>query len=133
MINKKAAFTLIEITIVMVILGVLASLALTSSRGVLEKVRSAEGRQILTALLGAQHVIFLETGDYATDPTELEIEILTKPNNFAFPTVSADPLVSIARDTGDYTLSINEDGIISCDDEGGDTCSKIGCPEGVCN
>ena len=117
-------FTLIEIMTVIITVGVLAGLALPRFGTVVERTRSAEGVQILTALLNAQRMHELETGVFTSDPDLLDVEISAAPDNFNAPTVlAADPatatavaarIVRQAGTPGGYTLSIQVDGTITC-------------------
>src|SRR3989338_9025198 len=61
-IHKKSSFTLLEMMTVMIILTVIGGLALPRYQSVVERSRSAEGVQILTTLLAAQHRFRLESG-----------------------------------------------------------------------
>lgn len=56
--NRNSAFTLTEVVAVIIIIGVLANLALPRYHIFVERMRAAEGMQILTALLGAQNAFF---------------------------------------------------------------------------
>ena len=51
---NQYAFTLIEILITVIIIGVLASIALPNFYIAVEKVKSAEGVSLLTAILSAE-------------------------------------------------------------------------------
>jgi hypothetical protein len=82
---------------------------------------------LLTALLGAQKAFEFENGTYTASLAVLDIDFPTPPSNFAMPTVAnnANAVASITR-TGGYTLSIDEDGNISCSNNGGITCGRAG-------
>jgi prepilin-type N-terminal cleavage/methylation domain-containing protein len=60
--RKVQAYTLMEVMVTMVVITVVASLALPKYNTVVEKSRSAEGVQILTALCSAQQRYALEIG-----------------------------------------------------------------------
>jgi len=131
----KKAFTLVEVIIVVIILGIIASFALPRYTTVVERSRSNEGVQILMALLGAQRRHALENGSYkagtgaggAIVDGDLDIDIPV-PDNFAIPVIINNPnnVASITR-TGLYTLSIDEDGTITCADIGANTfCARMG-------
>ena len=124
----KNGVTLMEIIIVTIVLGGLAAVSLPRYTTGLEKSRSGEGVQLLTALLNAQKALQQSTGAYAGagELNKLEITINT-PKYFNTPTISANTasLASIQSISGGYTLSINQDGIISCNPSGG-TCQKMG-------
>ena len=125
------AFTLMEIIIVVVILGILAGIALPKVVGPHERMISSEGMNILTVLLGAQKNYAAEHSNaYAAgDPnTVLDITIPTS-THFDAPTVAnANPIASIKRDDGTYTLNIDDDGVIWCAGAG---CAAIHCTRGA--
>jgi type IV pilus assembly protein PilE len=106
-----------EVMVVMIILGVLATVALPSYSTHIERVRSAEGVQSLTALLSAQKRYQLENSAYSASLANLDIDIAAS-NNFNVPTVanSAGAVASIVRNSGTvpYTLSINDTGTVAC-------------------
>jgi len=72
----KKGFTLLELIIVIVILGVLASLGITQYTKVVEKGRTAEARMILGQLRTAQRAYYLEHSSY-TDIDNLSVEAPT--------------------------------------------------------
>ncbi|MCK4881998.1 MAG: hypothetical protein KAS92_03135 [Candidatus Omnitrophica bacterium] len=113
--------------VTIIIVGVLASLALPRFGGVLERVRAAEGVQILTALLGAQKVYEAENGNYSAVLADLDISI-DRAENFNIGTIvvqnNAANVAAITSTVG-YVLSIDEDGFIGCVD-GAVTCVAAG-------
>ena len=116
--STKHGFTLLEITIVVIIGAILAAVGIPKYTGAVEKSRASEGTYILGTLLAAQERYFLEKGSFASDPATLDVEIPT-PKNFNAPSVSsgcatAAACATIARNTGAYTLSIDRDGDITC-------------------
>ncbi len=127
--KKNNGFTLTEITTVVIIVGALAGLALPRFGSTIERVRAAEGVQILTALLGAQRTYELEEGSYATSEGALDIEITSAANFNVASIVIANNAANVAQidRTGGYTLSIDEDGVISCACAAcGISCAKAG-------
>jgi prepilin-type N-terminal cleavage/methylation domain-containing protein len=58
-------FTLVELIIVVIIVGILASIGLTQYNKVVERSRAAEARMILGTLRSAQMGAMFETGSYA--------------------------------------------------------------------
>ncbi|MBN1869623.1 MAG: prepilin-type N-terminal cleavage/methylation domain-containing protein [Candidatus Omnitrophica bacterium] len=130
--KSYGGFTLTEVVVTIIIVGVLASLALPRFNVVFERVRAAEGVQILTALLQAQKAYEVEWGVYSTSLGILDVEIDRASNFNLPPTVAnpanplANPIATIQR-TGSYTLGINENGDILCTDGGGGfTCAEAG-------
>ena len=72
--REQSAFTLIELIFAIVIIGVLASLAIPRYTYTMEKMRLAEGLQILETLRSAQDAYRTETGTYANDPDLLDVD-----------------------------------------------------------
>ncbi|MFH1281473.1 MAG: prepilin-type N-terminal cleavage/methylation domain-containing protein [Candidatus Omnitrophota bacterium] len=62
----RKGFTLVELIIVIIIVGILASVGMTQYTKVVEKGRAAEARMMLGTLRSAEIVEFTETGAYAT-------------------------------------------------------------------
>ena len=60
----KKGFTLVELIIVVIIVGILASLGLTQYNKVVEKSRAAEARMILGTLRSAEVAEYNENGSY---------------------------------------------------------------------
>ncbi|PIQ87845.1 MAG: hypothetical protein COV73_01975 [Candidatus Omnitrophica bacterium CG11_big_fil_rev_8_21_14_0_20_43_6] len=60
----RRGFTLIELIIVIIIVGILATIGMTQYTKVVEKGRAAEARQILGSLRSAQNAYYLEYGLY---------------------------------------------------------------------
>ena len=130
--NRTEGFTLTEIMVVVIIVGVLASVTLPRFTGVMERFRAAEGVQILTALLLAQKAYEAEYGVYSAVLADLDVSIDRAENFNLPPSVAnpadpeANPIATITR-TGSYTLGINEEGTISCTNGGmGFTCAQAG-------
>ena len=132
-------FTLVELLIVMVIIGVLATIAIPKYNASIERSRATEGITNLERLSSEANAIYeLEgarppsyTAQYPSDiSSRIGINEIIKSNFFNAPTVtrnSANQLtVSIARKSGSgysYTLSmVNSNG-----EPGDPTCSGTDC------
>src|SRR5438105_1999152 len=72
---KNHGFTIIEIVIVVIILGLVAALAIPKIIAPNEYVVSSEARHILTVLLGAQKQYQLENAAYATSINNVDITL----------------------------------------------------------
>lgn len=72
--RKQSAFTLIELMIAIVILGVLAGLVIPAYNSYLQKSRMTEADKNIVALKLAQEEFYLENNEYfeGTDTAELE-------------------------------------------------------------
>lgn len=135
--RENRAFTLIELIVVIVVVGVLAGLAVPRFSNTIEKSRIAEAINILATLRDAQEVYRLENPGYTADPADLDVTIPAS-QNFKAPTLAAaDPVASIERDAGgyQYTLTIDADGTVICGgtENPANICATLGCPGGTCN
>lgn len=73
----RKGFTLIELIIVIIIVGILASVGLTQYTKVVEKGRAAEARLILGSLRTAQISYYMENGAYTASVASLGVEAPT--------------------------------------------------------
>ena len=125
-------FTLAEVLVVVIIIGVLASLTIPRYQIAVESIRAKEGVQILIALLGTERDYLIENGVYTNDLNQLGIEIPASPNFnspswCAFPSVCSSYGGSIQRRDNSYTLYISQEGEITCTGGNG-ICTKMGYP-----
>lgn len=116
----KKGFTLIELLIVMVIVGVLVTVALPKYKVAMEKGRGLEGISNAAAVSEAANVYFVRNGNSYENVTTsgfLDTAGVTKSKHFNEPSVSssgASVTVSVVRNGGLYTISfVNTDGEIS--------------------
>jgi prepilin-type N-terminal cleavage/methylation domain-containing protein len=124
-INQKRGMTLIEITVAVIIVSVLSGLAIPKFLIHLERTRAAEAVQLLESLYKAQTAFFYENQAYTSTLTSLEIDIPAL-QSFNAPVVSTtDPIVSLSRSNGSYTIRISSTGVFSCI-PAGTTCTKLG-------
>ena len=123
--RRVVGFTLIEVIVVAMIIGVLAVLAIPQYFVTIEKFRSSEGASILTSLLAAEKRYFIESETYTGNLNALDVTIPAATlQYFNAPTVSGgDPIASISRNNGSYALSISLSGEISC---AGAMCANLG-------
>lgn len=79
MLNKdttmRRGFTLIEMIIVIIIIGIIATLGLTQYAEVVERARAAEAMMILGGIRTLQEAYKLEHGTYASDIGDLPVTV----------------------------------------------------------
>jgi prepilin-type N-terminal cleavage/methylation domain-containing protein len=130
----KKGFTLLELIIVIIILGVLASLAVPQYINAVERGRLGEALSLLGLIRSSQMRYYAQFGCYSYDYSGLDADF-TRPNYFTT-TTSADPAIATVTrlstptpPLGVYIMSIDANGIINCSgDDTRDACTKVGYP-----
>jgi prepilin-type N-terminal cleavage/methylation domain-containing protein len=125
--RRRGAFTLLEIIVVTIILGVIAALAVPRMGQTMERMRAEHGRQVLLTLYGAQKRYWQENGHtYANGTDQLDIDLRPDPN-FTFEVLNVNPIARANRDSGswvgDYVLEISDAGTVTCTGSG---CARLG-------
>ena len=72
---NKSGFTLIEILIVVLIIGLLTSIALPGYRKAVEKSKASEALSNLSALSKSEHSFYLAKNKYTQDFSDLDIQL----------------------------------------------------------
>ena len=80
--TKKSGFSLVELTIVVVILGVLATFAVPRFMSSVERTKAAEAYSYLSEMESAQSRYNAENGKYANSTRKLDID-LQRPEFFS--------------------------------------------------
>lgn len=121
--NYKKGFTLIELIIVIVVIGILATIALPRYSKVVERARVAEAKSMLSAIRNAQYRYYSQYSNYTDDKNMLDIEI-DDGKYFSFSVVSGpDSLATASRqdvELGEYLpyfITIDEDGTLNITDD----------------
>jgi prepilin-type N-terminal cleavage/methylation domain-containing protein len=73
--NLQKGFTLVELVIVIVIVGILSIVAVPIYRGYIERARFTEAMTNLRAIADANTLYFVEHGSWCTDIRELPIQL----------------------------------------------------------
>ena len=71
----KQAFTLIELLLVVLIIGILAAVALPQYQVAVAKARMATALPVLKSMLDAQQIYFQANGEYSINFEELDIDL----------------------------------------------------------
>lgn len=141
--SRSSAFTLTEVMVVVIIIGVLAAIAMPRYEVAVEKVRASEGVNILTALLSAEKRYALDNNNtYTAVFAQLDFTMPGGWGNFGAPTLTAvavggnGVVAQLPRndqanyDLDGYTLSITENtGTVACVEGASTTagtCTKLG-------
>ena len=72
--NSKKGFTLIELMVVVIIVGILAAVAIPIYRSNIKKAAASEGAALLGAVLTAQKVYYAENSTYTSNKSDLNVE-----------------------------------------------------------
>jgi len=115
----KSGFTLVELAVVIVIIGVLAAFAVPRFRASVERSKAAEAFNYLSAIQAAQERYHAKQGTYANEVTALDIQF-SAPKYFAVGVVQGDSLetgwsltltrTGNAAGYGEYTVTFTQEG-----------------------
>ncbi len=118
MITKKG-FTLVELAVVIVIIGVLAAFAVPRFRASVERSKAAESFNYLSAIQASQERYHAKQGAYSNDLSALDIQF-SAPKYFAVGEVQGENLetgwsLTLTRSGnaagyGEYTVTYTEEG-----------------------
>jgi prepilin-type N-terminal cleavage/methylation domain-containing protein len=140
----KNGFSLMELSVVIIILGGMLAMAVPKYTEYLRRIKNQEAVQVLTAVWGAQREYFRRNGVYFSGPhtgvpsinSTLNITIPFPLKNFTNLRAEAPgiiltctPTIAIARlraNDGSYALNILTDGSIRCSD------TANNCPTTIC-
>jgi prepilin-type N-terminal cleavage/methylation domain-containing protein len=115
---KRNGFTLVELAVVIVIIGVLAAFGVPRFLKSVERSKAAEAFAYLSSVRAAQERYQARQGTYASDLTQLDIE-MSAPKYFSVGSITATEntwtltLTRLAGSSGygQYTVIYNQDGI----------------------
>jgi len=129
---RKKGFTLLELIIVIIVIGILASIALPRYMRVAERARLAEAKNMLSSLRSSQIRYYAQHQEYSASIDKLDIETGTEKyfnytaadGNTTIPTTPAAINAigyGVRTDTeqgnfATYTIAIDEDGDLGISD-----------------
>ncbi len=123
----KNGFTLMELIVVVIIIGILAMIGLPQFFKVVERSRTAEAAQVLGEIRAAQLRYYTGQGNYTTNCIEpnndLDVNFASLKYFNAASIVCGTEAASIERNGGSYTMRIEYA-------TGNLTCSSGTCPAG---
>ena len=99
-VRRCNGFSLIEVMIVVVIIGLLAALAYPSLEGYLQRTRQTEARTNLSALYTAQKIYFATNRTYASSFDDLDVQFETGGDVVYSYTLTATATSFVATATG---------------------------------
>ena len=114
--NKKG-FTLVEVLIVVIIIGILASIGIPQFAASIEKAKGGEARAGLGHIQTGEKVYFAENEYYTTNTADLDISLSQKYWTFSISTPSSTTYIATATRSGGtrsgQTITMDQDGTIS--------------------
>lgn len=73
--KRRSGFTLLELLVVVIIIGILATVAVPQFIGFVDRSRESEAVNVITTLLTAELLYNQEQGSFTTDNTKLAVSI----------------------------------------------------------
>lgn len=113
--NKKG-FTLVEVLIVVIIIGILASIGIPQFAASIEKAKGGEARAGLGHIQTGEKVYYAENERYTTNVSDLDITLTQKYWTFTITTTNTGYVATATRSgsgpTAGQTLNMDQNGTI---------------------
>ncbi len=134
-IAQEKAFTLIEIMVVVIIIGVMAAFGVPAYQNAVERQIASEGISLLTAIRGSQERYRIDNGAYTATIGDLDITIPASANYDTITALDGSTggyVGQVGRSTGTYILAITNTGTVGCCYTDANICQKMGMAGDVC-
>jgi len=139
MLKNKKAFTLTEMLVVVVLIGILSAVALPKFSGMLESRKTSEAEELMAVIRSEQEYRCTADRTYATDFNSLSQRTLQSNNdraetsNFTY-RLQGSGMSAVSKGKYHYTLKMPSyaDGRLCCEGSSGD-CEKLTKPYPKCN
>ena len=128
--RKETGFTIVELLIVIVVIGILAALVITTFNGIQKKGRDTERQTDIKALHGQVEAYFAQNGNYPTlaqlndrsDDGFVDTNLKGLDDGaFEDPTGNTEELANSATPDGQYGYVVAP---VTCDNEAGGDCES---------
>ena len=100
MLPHPSGFTLLELLITIIIVGILSAIAIPSFLGQIARARSTEAKSIHGTILRAQQAYRVERGSFAGSLSDLDVKV-SNSKNFSYGILENSPLHAIHTTTRD--------------------------------
>lgn len=100
MLDRRDAYTLLELLLIVVIIGILSSVAAIQYRGSVENARKAEAASVMSDIVAAERAYFAENNGFTTNITALHtFDSVPTSQNFTFSVPSANATTGYVQAT----------------------------------
>ena len=114
---SRKGFTLVEVLIVVIIIGILAAIGIPQFNASIEKAKGGEARAGLGHIQTAEKVYYAENEVYSPNLTDLDITLTTRYWSFAIDTGDASGYLATATRSGGtragQTITMDADGTVA--------------------
>jgi type IV pilus assembly protein PilA len=104
--DLQGGFTVIELLMVVVIIGVLAGIGIPSMLNQTSKARHAEAKTYIGALNRSQQTFYLENRHFTANPGELDVGVPSSTNSYTYSITNLDGQAPGDPQDGSYKVAI---------------------------